>query len=265
MFSRNAGDNAAALRALAAELTVPAVEAARAAATAPLVARPRLDAARRRPRPRAAWTDFESALRRDPRDVRALEGLVRAGAAAGRGAETVALLRELAAPADHIGGAAGPVALPGLDRRGPRGGRAGVRGRRTAPLRCRRSGTAGLDPVRCRGQGPAAAGGLPVARDCADRGRDALLLRDAPLPRRAHQRGHRRGPAAGGQQSRATPAVTTCSAPPWPPPAAAKPPATPFSPRSRSSRVIPPPTPISGCSSSRPATAPPACSGWPRR
>ncbi len=39
--------------------------------------------------------------------------------------------------------------------------------------------------------------------------------------------------------TRATRAATTCSAPPWPPPAAAKPPATPSSPRSRSSRVIP--------------------------
>ena len=190
---------------------------------------------------------------------------MRAGAAAGRGAETVALLRELAAPARSPGGPAGPVALPGLDRRGARGRRDGVRGRRAASLGCPRAGTAGLDSVRRRGQGPAAAGGRPAARDCADRGRDALLLGDAPLPRRAHRRGHCRGPAAGRQQ----PAARARSQPARRRPGHRRPP------RSRPRRLprlaqgraarSPPPTPISGCSSSRPATAPPACSGWPRR
>jgi spermidine synthase len=101
VFSRSRIDNTAALRALAAELPVPAVEAARAAASAASW-RDRgwmlLDASA----PRAAWTDFETALRRDPNDARTLEGLVRAGAQANRGSETVALLRELAAPADRI-------------------------------------------------------------------------------------------------------------------------------------------------------------------
>lgn len=102
VFSRSRIDNAAALRALAAELPVAAVEAARATAGAASW-RDRgwmlLDASA----PRAAWTDFETALRRDPNDLRALDGLVRAGASANRQAETVALLRELAAPPDRIG------------------------------------------------------------------------------------------------------------------------------------------------------------------
>jgi spermidine synthase len=102
VFSRARVDNAAALRALGAELPVPAVETARAAAGA-VSWRDRgwmlLDASA----PRAAWNDFEVSLRRDPNDLRALEGLVRAGASANRQAETVTLLRELATPPDRIG------------------------------------------------------------------------------------------------------------------------------------------------------------------
>ncbi len=52
--------------------------------------------------PRTAWSDFEAALRLEPGDRRALEGLVRAGAAAARVPETVALLRDLAAPPDRV-------------------------------------------------------------------------------------------------------------------------------------------------------------------
>ena len=101
VFSRGGVDNAAALRALAAEQPVPLVEAARAAAGAASW-RDRgwmlIDASS----PRAAWTDFETALRLDPHDTRALEGLVRTGAAANRGSETATLLRELAAPSDRL-------------------------------------------------------------------------------------------------------------------------------------------------------------------
>jgi Flp pilus assembly protein TadD len=101
VFSRNAADNAAALRALAAERPVPAVQAARTAAGAASW-RDRGWMLLEATAPRAAWTDFETALRQDPRDARALEGLLRAGAAANRPAETTALLRELAAPVDHM-------------------------------------------------------------------------------------------------------------------------------------------------------------------
>jgi spermidine synthase len=101
VFSRGGTDNAAALRALAAEQPVPLVEAARAAAGAASW-RDRglmlLDASA----PRAAWADFETALRLDAHDARTLEGLVRAGASANRPSETVALLRALAAPADRL-------------------------------------------------------------------------------------------------------------------------------------------------------------------
>ncbi|MGD9904682.1 MAG: fused MFS/spermidine synthase [Vicinamibacterales bacterium] len=100
VFSRTRVDNAAALRALAAEHPLPLVEAARQAASAGSW-RDRgwmlLDASA----PQAAWGDFERSLRLDPTDARALDGLVRAGAA-GRAPETVALLRELAAPPDRL-------------------------------------------------------------------------------------------------------------------------------------------------------------------
>ena len=94
---------------------------------------------------------------------------------------------------------------------------------------------------------------------------DALLLRDAALPRRARQRGHRRGPAAGGQQSRARPR----SQPARRRPGHGRPP------RRRPRRV---PRLAQGraarslhlhesrvARAREPATAPPACSGWPRR
>jgi len=101
VFSRNGADNAAAMRAIAAEESIPTVEAARAAAGATSW-RDRGWMLLEASAPRAAWTDFETALRRDARDARTFEGLVRAGASANRGPETVALLRELAAPADHV-------------------------------------------------------------------------------------------------------------------------------------------------------------------
>jgi len=99
VFSRARIDNAAALRALAAEQPVEVVVAARAAASAASWrnrGRMLLDASA----PRAAWADFETALRKDPGDVMAYDGLLESGAA--RTAETVALLRELAAPPDRV-------------------------------------------------------------------------------------------------------------------------------------------------------------------
>jgi spermidine synthase len=101
VFSRARVDNAAALRALAAEQPVAVVDAARAAASSASWrdrGRMLLDASA----PRAAWSDFETALRRDPGDVTAYDGLLEAGAAAARTAETIALLREVAAPPDRV-------------------------------------------------------------------------------------------------------------------------------------------------------------------
>lgn len=101
VFSRSRVDNVAALRALAAELPVPAVQDARAAA-GPAAWRDRGWMLLEASAPRAAWTDFETAARLAPDDARTLDGLVRAGASANRQAETVALLRELAAPPERI-------------------------------------------------------------------------------------------------------------------------------------------------------------------
>jgi spermidine synthase len=101
VFSRSRVDNVAALRALAAELPVPAVQAARAAA-GPTAWRDRGWMLLEASAPRAAWTDFETAARLAPDDLRTLDGLVRAGASANRQTETVALLRELAAPPERI-------------------------------------------------------------------------------------------------------------------------------------------------------------------
>ena len=101
VFSRGGTDNTAALRALSAEQPVPAVTAARAAASA-ADWRDRgwmlLDASAARP----AWTDFETAVRLDPTDARAFEGLVRSGAATNQQAQTLATLRELAAPPERV-------------------------------------------------------------------------------------------------------------------------------------------------------------------
>ncbi len=101
VFSRGGVDNTAALRALGAEHPVAAVTAARAAASAAQW-RDRgwmlLDASALRP----AWTDFETAVRLDPTDARALEGLVRTGAATAQQPQTLAVLRELAAPPERV-------------------------------------------------------------------------------------------------------------------------------------------------------------------
>lgn len=107
VFSRGGVDNTAALRALGAEQPLPVVTAARRAASAGDW-RDRgwmlLDASAAR----TAWADFETAVRTDPADTRALDGLVRAGAAASLQAETLAVLRELAAPVER---AAAQIAL----------------------------------------------------------------------------------------------------------------------------------------------------------
>ncbi len=101
VFSRGGADNTAALRALAAEQPVGSVSAARAAASA-ADWRDRgwmlLDASAAGP----AWADFETAVRLDPTDTRALEGFVRSGAAPNQQTPTLAVLRELAAPAERI-------------------------------------------------------------------------------------------------------------------------------------------------------------------
>ena len=101
VFSRDGADNTAALRALAAEQPVPAVTAARRDASA-AGWRDRgwmlLDASAARP----AWADFETAVRLDPTDARAFEGLVRSGAAANLPSQTAAVLRELAEPPERI-------------------------------------------------------------------------------------------------------------------------------------------------------------------
>lgn len=81
VFSRGGADNTAALRALAAEQPVPAVTAARRAASAASW-RDRGWMLYNASAVRPAWADFETAVRADPTDARALDGLVRAGAAA---------------------------------------------------------------------------------------------------------------------------------------------------------------------------------------
>ncbi|MEZ5293388.1 MAG: fused MFS/spermidine synthase [Vicinamibacterales bacterium] len=101
VFSRGGPDNAAALRALAAEHPVAVVTAARQAASSASW-RDRgwmlLDASAAVP----AWSDFATAVRMDPRDTRALEGLVRAGGATNRASETADVLRAAAAPPEHV-------------------------------------------------------------------------------------------------------------------------------------------------------------------
>ncbi len=101
VFSRGRVDNTAALRALAAEQPVAAVTTARAAASA-AAWRDRgwmlLDASAARP----AWADFETAVRADPTDARAFDGLIRSGAAASLQPQTMAVLQELAAPPDRV-------------------------------------------------------------------------------------------------------------------------------------------------------------------
>ncbi|MGE0816923.1 MAG: fused MFS/spermidine synthase [Vicinamibacterales bacterium] len=101
VFSRGGPDNAAALRALAAEHPVPLVTAAREAASSASW-RDRgwmlLDASAAVP----AWSDFATAVRMDPRDARALEGLVRAGGATNRAADTAEVLRSAATAPDHV-------------------------------------------------------------------------------------------------------------------------------------------------------------------
>ncbi|MEZ5416563.1 MAG: fused MFS/spermidine synthase [Vicinamibacterales bacterium] len=100
VFSRSLPDNAAALRALAAEHPVAAAADARRTAT-PAAWRDRgwmyLEASAAR----AAWADFEVAVRLDPTDVRALDGLVRSSSSAGRQGETLNALRNAAAPAGN--------------------------------------------------------------------------------------------------------------------------------------------------------------------
>ena len=101
VFSRDSVDNAAALRALGAEQSLPVVTAARRAASAASW-RDRgwmlLDASAAR----LAWADFDTAVRANPTDARAFEGLVRAGAAASLQPQTLTVLRELAAPPERI-------------------------------------------------------------------------------------------------------------------------------------------------------------------
>lgn len=101
VFSRGGTDNAAALRALAAEHPVAAVTQARRAATSASW-RDRgwmlLDASAAT----SAWSDFETAVRLDPHDVRALDGLVRAGGTGNKGNETARVLSELSADPANI-------------------------------------------------------------------------------------------------------------------------------------------------------------------
>ena len=101
VFSRGLTDNTAALRALAAEHPVAAAVAARRGATA-AEWRDRGWMLLEASAPRSAWTDFDSAVRLDPRDVRALDGLIRSAGTANRAGETLATLRAAAGPAANI-------------------------------------------------------------------------------------------------------------------------------------------------------------------
>ncbi len=101
VFSRGGPDNSAALRALAAERPVPAaVEARRTASAASW--RDRGWMLYEASAPGAAWADFETAVRLNPRDARALDGLVRAAAVTGRQDQTLRALQTAAAPVDHL-------------------------------------------------------------------------------------------------------------------------------------------------------------------
>ena len=102
VFSRDGADNAAALRALAAEQPVPGVEAVARRRRRRLMARSRLDAARGQRSPGGLDRLRDGAARSTRTTARALEGLVRGGAAANRGSETATLLRELSAPTDRL-------------------------------------------------------------------------------------------------------------------------------------------------------------------
>lgn len=101
VFSRGGVDNAAALKALAAEHPVAAAVEARKSATS-AEWRNRgwmlLDASAAV----SAWSDFESAVRLDPRDVRALDGLIRAGGLGNRAGDTARVLTELSADPTHV-------------------------------------------------------------------------------------------------------------------------------------------------------------------
>ncbi len=101
VFSRGGADNSAGLRALAAERPVAvAVEARRQASGAAW--RDRGWMLFEASAPAAAWADFETAVRLDPRDTRALEGLVRAAGLAGKQGETLRTLQNAAAPLEHL-------------------------------------------------------------------------------------------------------------------------------------------------------------------
>ncbi len=101
VFSRGGPDNTAALRALGAERPVAvAVEARRTASAAAW--RDRGWMLYEASAVGAAWADFETAVRLNPRDARALEGLARAATVAGRQNETLRALQTAAAPVDHL-------------------------------------------------------------------------------------------------------------------------------------------------------------------
>lgn len=101
VFSRGGPDNSAVLRALAVEHPVSAAVEARKAASA--------SAWRNRgwmlydaTAGASAWSDFETAVRLDPRDTRALDGLVRSADIAGQQPATLRVLQNAAAPPDHV-------------------------------------------------------------------------------------------------------------------------------------------------------------------
>jgi spermidine synthase len=97
IFGRRTADNAALLRSLAAAAKRPAAVDAAIAAATPAAVRDRgwmlFDADAFRP----AYNDFVTALQRNPRDERALEGLSRASAPLRRQADAQTLLTQLAA------------------------------------------------------------------------------------------------------------------------------------------------------------------------
>ena len=243
----------------------PAVDAARAAAGA-AAWRDRGWMLLEASAPRAAWADFEPRLRRDPRDRAGLRGAGPGRRRRQPADETVALLRELAAPPDRVEAQLALSRFLASTGDVQEAAGRGVRGRRAAPVRRRRPGTAGLGALRRRATSERL---LPVVARlravAPDRRRHALLHGVAALPRRAHRSGDRRGPGARRRQPDAMPAATTCSAPRSPRRVSARRPATRSSHRSRSNRATRRPTRTSACSNSRPATAPPACSAWPRR
>lgn len=101
VFSKATTDNTAALKALAAEQPVPlAVEARRGASAASW--RDRGWMLHEASAALAAWSDFDTAVRLDSTDPRALDGLVRTSAAAGKPAETLRALQTAAAPPENV-------------------------------------------------------------------------------------------------------------------------------------------------------------------